>query len=48
MRRSDMVIRMTEHWLGLFRDEDLENMGIDKELFDDVSGRMSSLLGMLG
>jgi hypothetical protein len=47
MKRSDMVIKMTEHWLGLFPNQSPEDMEMDWHLFDEVSGKMSSLLEIL-
>lgn len=47
MKRSDMVVKMTEHWLGLFPGEFPGRMELDRELFNDVAGKMNGLLNML-
>jgi hypothetical protein len=40
MKRSEMVRKMTEHWLGLFPNEKFE----DEELQEEVKENMSRLL----
>lgn len=43
MKRSEMIKRMTEHWLGLFPDENIE----DKQLQEATYKNMSNLLDFL-
>ena len=44
MKRSDMVIKMTDYWLGLFRNEAIE---FEDELIPEVKENMSGLLALL-
>ena len=46
MKRSEMVQRMTEYWLGLLPGEPPENMNVE-EVFDEVHGMMDNLLSFL-
>lgn len=46
MKRSEMIVAMTEYWLGLFPGERFD-CDQPEELFNDVSSKMSSLLNMV-
>lgn len=44
MKRSEMIIAMTEFWLGNRSSEDFAS---ETEEFDSVSGKMASLLNVI-
>jgi NOL1/NOP2/fmu family ribosome biogenesis protein len=47
MKRSEMVQRMAEYWVGLLPNENLENIELDPQLFEEVKERMGQMLSYL-
>lgn len=47
MKKSEMVKKMTEHYLGLCYGEDPKNMGMDDGTFEIVLSKMDNLLDMM-
>ncbi len=47
MKRSEMVRRMAEFWVGLIPGQNPQNVNLDPDDFEEIKDRMGDLLYML-